>query len=225
MTAPRIALISAVTTAIPPIQTALLNTLPDAEIWNILDDRLLSDADRKGGVDDALRDRMNRLIEHAIREGADAVLLTCSLYGRVAHDYTADVPVLAPDDAVFTDIVQHRFREVMVVGSLESAMKDSMSRLTAHLNAEGSSTSVLGTHVPPAIAASRSTDPQELVRVLADGCATTAPTADAVLLAQYSLAPAAEDLASALGLPVFSGPASAAHMLQTMLARYERRNP
>ncbi|MEV4666368.1 aspartate/glutamate racemase family protein [Microbacterium sp. LWO12-1.2] len=217
-TPPRIALISAVTAAIAPARSALDELYPEAQVWNILDDRLLSDADDRGGLDDALRARMVRLIDHALAEGADGVLLTCSLYGPVASDVRRDAPVLAPDEAAFQEIATAGYGAVLVVASFEGARDDSVERLEATLREAGSATAVTGIAVPAAMAATKAQDPHALLAALAEACAPYATQVDAVFLAQYSLAPAAHDLAQTLGIPVLSGPASSAVALRRLLA-------
>lgn len=216
-TAPKIALISAVTAAIAPARDALDELYPAAEVWNILDDRLLSDADERGGLDDALRARMTRLIDHALAEGADGVLLTCSLYGPVATGTRRDVPVLAPDEAAFREIAASGYDRVLVVASFDGAKEDSIERLETELRAAGSSTVVTGIAVPEAMAATKAQDAEALRAALIAACLPLAPTVDAVFLAQYSLAPAARDLAAAIGIPVLSGPASSAAELRDRL--------
>lgn len=216
-TPPRIALISAVTAAIAPARSALDELYPEAEVWNILDDRLLSDADDRGGLDDALRARMVRLIDHALAEGADGVLLTCSLYGPVASDVRRDAPVLAPDEAAFREIAMAGYGSVLVVASFEGARDDSVERLEETLREAGSATAVTGIAVPAAMAATKAQDSRALLAALSEACAPHTPKVDAVFLAQYSLAPAAHDLALALGIPVLSGPASSAVALRGLL--------
>lgn len=216
-TPPRIALISAVTAAIAPARSALGELYPEAEVWNILDDRLLSDADDRGGLDDALRARMVRLIDHALAEGADGVLLTCSLYGPVAADVQRDAPVLAPDEAAFREIATAGYGSVLVVASFEGARDDSVERLEVTLREEGSATAVTGIAVPAAMAATKAQDSHALLAALSEACAPHATQVDAVFLAQYSLAPAARDLAMVLGIPVLSGPASSAVALRGLL--------
>ena len=49
MTEPRIALISATPLAIAPATAAITAALPAATVWNLLDDRLLADAQTEGG--------------------------------------------------------------------------------------------------------------------------------------------------------------------------------
>lgn len=216
-TPPKIALISAVTAAIAPARSALDDLYPEADVWNILDDRLLTDADERGGLDDALRARMVRLIDHALAEGADGVLLTCSLYGPVATGIRRDVPVLAPDEAAFQEIAEAGYGSVLVLASFEGAKDDSVERLEATLREAGANTTVTGIAVPAAMASTKAQDAQALLSALADAGAPHAARVDAVFLAQYSLAPAAHDLAQALGIPVLSGPTSSAVALRERL--------
>ncbi|GAA2532876.1 aspartate/glutamate racemase family protein [Streptomyces levis] len=212
-TAPKIALISAVPAAIPAASDALRDALPDAVVWNILDDRLLTDADSRGGLDSELRRRMQRLITHALTEDVDAVLLTCSLYGPVAQQTHADVPVMAPDEAAFADIAAAGYASVLVLASVDTARDDSVERLRTALRDAGADSRVVGLSVPAAMAATKAGDHDALVATLAEACVNLPDDVEAVFLAQYSLAPAGAALHEALGVPVVSGPKSAAAAL------------
>ncbi|MFK4548097.1 methylmalonyl-CoA mutase cobalamin-binding subunit [Streptomyces tendae] len=221
--APKIALISAVPSAIPAAQTALRDSLPDAVVWNILDDRLLLEADSRGGLDAGLRRRMQRLIEHALAEDADAVLLTCSLYGPVAQATHVGVPVMAPDEAAFTDITTAGYASVLVVASFDAARDDSVERLKTALRDAGADSRVAGLSVPAAMAATKAGDHDALVAALVDACTDLPADVEAVFLAQYSLAAAGNALHEAVGLPVISGPKSAAAaLLRHMSERNDR---
>ncbi|MGO4247588.1 aspartate/glutamate racemase family protein [Paenarthrobacter sp. RAF54_2] len=215
---PKIALISAVPASIPPAQSALRESFPDVVVWNILDDRLLSDAEDRGGLDDDLCLRMNRLIEHALREHAAAVLLTCSLYGPVAQATHSDVPVLAPDEAAFADIAAADYGSVLVIASFDGARDDSVERLQQTLRTTGKNTRVTGLTVPSAMAATKAGDHEALVTALIDACLLRPGDVEAVFLAQYSLAPAGARLQEALGVPVISGPKSSAVALHRIFS-------
>jgi Asp/Glu/hydantoin racemase len=200
---PRLALISATPAAIGPAVAALAEDFPQAQPWNILDDRLLADA--HDGLTAALADRMRSLIGYAVTSGADGVLLTCSLYGVVAKETAASIPVLAPDEAAFEEASD--YGRILVVASLKSALQDSIARFTAvTMNTE-----VSGALAPQAFGANG----YALRDALIEACEKRA--ADAVLLAQYSLAPAATALSKAIGLPVISGPRSAAARLKAVI--------
>lgn len=226
--APRIALISAVPTAIEPARAALEHDIDGVDVWNILDDRLLADASAANGVTPQLHDRMTRLINHARTEGADAVLLTCSLYGGVARSYTSDIPVLAPDDSAIADAARGQFGSIAVVASIPAAMEDSVSRVRDAVSTPGQGadpdpgstdgTAVWGV-VPDAlhelISQKRFADAAQLT---ANALTQRQEAYDAVFLAQYSLSPLRTSLAGLLSVPIISGPSSAARHLREVLA-------
>ncbi|QFU88442.1 aspartate/glutamate racemase family protein [Amycolatopsis sp. YIM 10] len=201
---PRVALISATPAAIGPAVAGLAGQFPEAEPWNLLDDKLLADAEN--GLTPALADRMRRLIAHALAGHADGILLTCSLYGVVARETNAPVPVLAPDEAVFEEA--REYRRILVLASFGSALRDCVSRFTTVSDSE-----VDGVVAADAFGATGSA----LSEALVEAARPHVGHADAVLLGQYSLAPAAAELADALGTTVLSGPNSAASKLRHLL--------
>lgn len=211
---PRIALISAVAAAIPPATAALADQFSTAEVWNLLDDRLLSDANEQGGLNEGLTTRMSRLIDHAVAEGVDGVLLTCSMYGSVAQSSDLGVPVLAPDEAAFEELSSSGYGTVLVVASFESALHDSVTRLDAFFADKGVATHVRGAVASDALEASKSGDTTRVAASIIDVARQNGTGVDAVFLAQYSLAPAAAEVSGAVGLPVVTGPTSAAMKLR-----------
>lgn len=226
MTTPRVALVSAVPAAIPPATQAFADEFPEAEVWNILDDRLLGDAGARGGLDHGLQARMQRLITHALDEDADAVLLTCSLYAPVAQQLarTASVPVLAPDESAFAQLARDGYGRVLVVASFPGAAEDSTRRLGAELT-KACVPTVLDSFVADVKTAAEAGDQHALERALINQLIPLASSFDAVFLAQYSLAPASRALSTALGLPVITGPDSAARRLAQVLCASRSSKP
>ncbi|MCU1586175.1 MAG: hypothetical protein JWM49_2731 [Microbacteriaceae bacterium] len=212
---PRIALIHATPAAIAPAVAGMNTVFPGAEVWNILDDKLLPDADAQGGVTPHLAERMTRLIDLALAEGAAGVLLTCSMYGSVALATQADVPILAPDEAAFETALAGDYGTVLLVASFESALNDCVARFAEFLQANGSATKVVGETVPAAFVATKAGDVSALTEALIEAAKPFVGSVDAVLLGQYSLAPAAAAMEEALGLPVISGPQAAALKLKS----------
>lgn len=212
MPQPLIALISAVPTSIPPTTAAFGEAFPDARLWNILDDRLLVDADEQGGLTPQLAERMKRLIEHAKTEGADAILLTCSLYAPVAHDMAvdADIPLLAPDDAVFAAATTSGFDRIALVSSGAAPLADSVRRLSA---LSPSHLQIVGVLAEDAAPAARSQDTAGIVESIATALAEVDGPVDAVVLGQFSLAPSADALAERVGVPVLAGPQYAVELI------------
>lgn len=209
----RIALISATPLAIGPAAAAISEAFPDGTVWNLLDDRLLADAGVAGGITETLAARMDQLIDFAIAGGADGVLLTCSQYGARAgvRDASADgVAVLSADGPLFDEVVEQHPSRVLLVASLESAAADSGERLSAAFASAGVSTNLQPLVVP---AASKPLEADQLTEVLTAAVAEVDDEYDVIVLAQFSLAPAAAALADRFGVPVLDGPRAAARRL------------
>src|SRR5262245_646305 len=63
---PLIALIPAGEASMAPAVAAFEDEFPDAELWHLLDTRLVTDADDAGGLTPPLHDRMTTLIQYAV---------------------------------------------------------------------------------------------------------------------------------------------------------------
>jgi hypothetical protein len=90
-----------------------------------------------------------------------------------------------------------------------------VARFAEFLRTNGSATEVVGETVPAAFIATKAGDTGALTSALIDAAKPFVGSIDAVLLAQYSLAPAAIAVEEALGLPVISGPQAAALKLKS----------
>lgn len=216
---PLIALVSAVPGAIPPAEAAFAHEFPSAVVWNILDDRLLVEADARGGVTPELTERMSRLIRHAVTEGAQGILLTCSLYGPVAHKLAAEVgvPLFAADDAAFAAAVTGVYSSVLLISPAAGPLVDSVDRLRAAAIDAGVEVEVTGAVADGAAAAARSGDVELLASILHSTVGAQSGSFDAVVLGQYSISPAASRLAKLTGLPVIAGPQKSALALLASL--------
>jgi Asp/Glu/hydantoin racemase len=225
---PTVAMIHATPAAIAPAVAAFDDRFPEASLWHLLDDRLVTDAERAGGLVPPLRRRMLSLIEHAVSGGADGVLLTCSMYGPVARlaSQLWDRPVAGADEAMYGRVAAERPSRVAVLGSLEAAVADSAERLREALEERGADpwppgagpgTEVLGVLCHGAAAAAKAGDRDALLASLRSAAEPLAGKVDVFLLGQYSLTGAHAELQSALGVPVWSPPQVAAEVLRRRL--------
>ncbi|MGC5076878.1 hypothetical protein [Agrococcus sp. DT81.2] len=215
----KIALISATPLAIAPAASAIDAAFPDSTVWNLLDDRLLADAQAEGGITEPLAARMDQLIAAALAGGADGVLLTCSQYGARAQlrdPETDGVAVLSADGPLFDEAVALRPSRVLLVASLESAAADSGDRLAAAF-AEASASARISPLVVPSAAKPLAAD--ALTEQLVTAVTSVEEPYDLIVLAQYSLAPAAAALAARFGVPVLDGPSAAARRLAAEIGR------
>ena len=104
----RITLVHALKHSIAPIEASFAGLWPDARLMNLLDDSLSADLARDGGLTDAMTGRFLALGRYAASTGADAILFTCSAFGRcidaVAREH-APMPVLKPNEAMIEQAV------------------------------------------------------------------------------------------------------------------------
>lgn len=214
-----IAVIHSTTASMDPLTTAFTAEYPEAVLWNLLDDRLASDADAAGQVTKPLRNRMVNLIGHGVDGGADAVLMACSMYAS-AKAFAADLwstPVFTSDGDMMDAISAAAPRRVAVLGSLQTSAMDSQARLATHLGESKSPTEVVGVFCAGAAAAASAGDHDGLVEALAAGIRSGGGDFDAVCIAQYSLSTAHDELARITALPVFSPPRFAAAAIRARL--------
>jgi Asp/Glu/hydantoin racemase len=162
---------------------------------------------------------MQTLIRHAVDGGADAVLLSCSMYGPVAVEAAAGypVPVLSSDEALFIAVAEHvssGATRVAVLGPIRAGVDDTVARLRDQL---GSSNAVVtGTVVDGVHAAAG--DPPRLAQLVVDATRRVEHSADVIVLGQFSISPAQPAVQAAVGVPVLSPTHLAADVLRARLA-------
>lgn len=220
-TGARVAIVHAHAGTIEPVATAFREVYPEADLWHLVDDRLVKDADEAGGLTPQLAGRMASIIGYAVVNGADAVQLACSMYGPVASATDQPVPVCPSDRALFDAVAKTRPQRVLVLASLAPAAVDSVDRLRADLSAAGIGAQVDGVFVEGAAAAAAAGDMDTLADLMAGRIVAAGDDVDVVMLAQYSLAPAASRTQAKVVVPVLSGPQLAASALRHTLHETE----
>ncbi|WP_304105940.1 hypothetical protein [Mycolicibacterium bacteremicum] len=211
-----IAVINTTPASMAPTAAALRAEMPGVRVWNLLDDRLGSDADALGEMSPQLRTRMLNLIRHGVDGGADAVLMVCSMYGdtRPVAEKLFPIPVFSSDADMMAAIRSAGPRRVAVLASLQAATADSTSRLRAAVDGD---VEVVPAFCAGAAAAASAGDRTALIDALIAGADAAGGEYDMLCLAQYSLSPAADDLADKTGLPVVSAPRYAAKAIAARL--------
>ena len=217
------ALVAAVHTtsaSIPPLRAALADELPDVQMWNLIDDRLGPDADALDGeLSPELRDRMLNLVRHGISGGADAVVIACSMYGEIqpVAEKLFTTPVFASDTDMIADIVRAAPGRVAVLASLRGAAADTTSKLTAALELAQHSSEVVPVFCAGAAEAAARGDISALVDALTAGLDGAGGSFDMACIAQYSVSPAADELAAKIAVPVAFPTRSAARAIARRL--------
>lgn len=218
--APRIALIHATRVAMAPIEAALAELWPEARALTLLDESLTVDAEA-GGDRAALDARINALCRHAEGMAVAGILYTCSAFGPAIEQAAARaaVPVLKPNEAMFEAAISAG-EDIVLLYTFAPALEGMAREFAEAAARRGSPARLRPVLAAGAMEALRAGDRAGHDVRVAEAAAAAMP-ADAVMLAHFSTAPAAAQVAAALaprgGAPVFTSPASAVTKLRALV--------
>jgi Asp/Glu/hydantoin racemase len=215
---PRIALIHAVATAIPPIQHAFKEGWPEARLSNLLDDDLMPAYNREGGLTPHITERICALALYAARTGADGILFTCSVFPQ-AEDLAKQlvrVPLLKPDEAMIAAALDAGSR-IGVVATNPPAAPAAAAQLVAGAKARGVDIRVVQTVAEGAFAIGNRGDAATHDRMVVEAAQRIADQVDVLCLAQVSMALARAAVQARVKVPVLTSPATAVTRLKGLL--------
>jgi Asp/Glu/hydantoin racemase len=215
---PRIALIHAVATAIPPIQRAFRDDWPGAQLSNLLDDDLMPAYTREGGLTPHITERICALALYAARSGADGILFTCSVFPQ-AEDLAKQlvrVPLLKPDEAMIAAALDAGKR-IGVVATNPPAGPAAEVQLRAGAAARGLEIQVVQSLADGAFALGNAGDAVTHDRMVVEAAVRIAGDVDVLCLAQVSMALARPAVQAKVKVPVLTSPATAVARLKALL--------
>jgi Asp/Glu/hydantoin racemase len=207
----RIALIHALKHSIVPIEASFAKLWPEARLMNLLDDSLSADLARDGRLTSAMTERFQAIGRYVAGTGADAILFTCSAFGpcieAVARTH-APMPVLKPNEAMIAQALKQGGK----IGLL-STFPPTLASMPREFP---SSVELVPKLAEGAMAALDRENRTEHDRLVVEA-AKELRDCDVIALAQYSMAPAAAQVAEATGRPVLTTPDSAVAKLKELL--------
>ncbi len=206
---PRVALIHATKVAIDPIEEAAAKLWPEAETISILEEGLAVDRAKSAHLSGDLLRRIVDLSRYAEAAEADGVLFTCSAFGSAIEraDFESTIPVMKPNEAMFDMAFSHGDRVVMLytfppaAGGMEDEFREAARE-------KGSTAKISSVFCDGALDAKKAGDDGAHNRLIADTAATVRD-ADVILLAQFSMAGAAEAVRGRTDIPVLTSPEAA----------------
>lgn len=214
----RIALIHATPAAVEPIRTAFAEAWPEPDLVNLLDDSLSRDRALAPELTDGIYRRFDALGAYSVAIGADGIPFTCSAFGpaieRVARAVT--IPVLRPNEAMFAEAIaiggQSGDKSGGKIGML-ATFEPSIASMAAEFEADaakaGASVTLDSVFVPGAMASLLAGKRDQHDALVAQAAGALADCT-AIMLAQFSMAPAAGRLRERLPeVPVLTSPGSA----------------
>jgi len=207
----RITLVHALKHSIVPIEASFARLWPEARLMNLLDDSLSADLARDGQVTNAMTERFLSIGRYAASTGANGILFTCSAFGpciEAVAGERAPMPVLKPNEAMIEQAAK-RGRKVGLLSSFPPTLA-SMPREFP------SSVELVPKLAEGALTALDRGDRAEHDRLVTEA-AKDLRDCDVIALAQYSMAPAAEQVAQATGKPVLTTPDSSVMKMKALL--------
>lgn len=205
-----------------PVADAFQRLWPQAELMNLLDDRLSPDLARAGELDASLTQRFVDLARYAKSAGARGILFTCSAFGPAidAAGAAVSLPTYKPNEAMFVDALGVDAKGSALRIGLLSTFAPSVPPMAAELQKAARQHDVRielhATCVAEAMSALSAGDAALHDRLLAEQ-SEALRHCDVVMLGQFSMARAQKAVAARLDKPVLTSPDSAVSMLQRTL--------
>ncbi|GAA1924516.1 aspartate/glutamate racemase family protein [Microbacterium aoyamense] len=211
----RVAFLHTGAVVIGPVTERARAALPDATFVNYLDDRIvadLGDASRAASVPERLVD----LARAAKAGGADVVMFTCSSISHFAASTAAEVgiPVLRIDEAM-ADAAVAAGPRVAVLATLPTTLVPTVELLRERAALAGAEPVIVEEVVEGAFAAVSSGDRPRHDELVAAAIRRLGADADVVVLAQASMASAAD--AVSLDVPVLTSIAPGVDRLRSVV--------
>jgi hypothetical protein len=179
---------------------------PDVRVHHVVDEALLADAQRTGADQPALVARVQATMVEAARTGASLVVCTCSTIGGAAERTpTGPSFSVARIDRAMADRAVHLGSRILVVAALPSTIEPTVQLLNESAHAAHAKVDVqtlLVAHAWPHFVRG---DRTAYVDAVAAAVRDAAPGCHVVVLAQASMAPAANVLRD-IGIEVLSSP-------------------
>jgi Asp/Glu/hydantoin racemase len=194
---------------IPVFARLVRDKLPGVEVFHMLDESLLRNTIKAGGLTRATTRRVAGMVGSAFDGGADAVMVTCSSIGAAvdAARQMFDRPVLRVDEAMAGAAVRMGTR-IGVAATLRTTLEPTMALLERTAGEAGRKVELIPRLCEGAFEAVLAGDTELHDRLVGDALRELRGGTDAVVLAQASMARVVESWPVA-GAPILSSPALA----------------
>ena len=212
----RIGVIHATRVAVSPIEAAFDSHWPEAEVVQSMDESLMCDLDEIGHLTAEINERVESLAAVAHRGGAQAILYSCSAFGPAIEAVQArlPVPVLKPNQAMLDEALAFggRIHVLSTFRPSGPSIRRELKALAAQRNVE---VEIEGSYVPGALDALKAGDGRTHDSLIAEAAADA--RTDVVVLAQFSMARARDEVSRRVDAKVLSSPESAVLTLKRMM--------
>jgi Asp/Glu/hydantoin racemase len=184
-----------------PFAKPFLEDNPDIEIFNIMDDSLLSETLREGQLNNAVAGRILNYVYAAERAGADAVMVTCTSVNEAAKYARrfAGIPVFNIDEPV-AKLTVAAGRRIGILATLPTSPKATMRLLQEEADKQGRQIEMVPLVAEGAYDILVSGDRPRHDRLVAEALYKLAKEVDVITFAQISMSLVPHD---DCGKPIF----------------------
>lgn len=212
------ALVSSTRAVFGAMEAAFRDGFPEARILHLLDETLLEDFRREGGLSPHSRRKALQMALIAQDAGVDSILVTCSTLSPSVDDMRPflKVPVMKIDEPVIEDVVRIA-EEIGLLTTAETVLKSVEPLVMKKARELGRKISVRR-FVRGDIWPLLQKDAAAFYRAVGDAAAEAARECQAVILTQVSIAPARDFAAGKWRDKIYASPAYAVRTLRKILA-------
>ncbi len=111
-----LAMVSATLNSVDPMMKYIHGNNKNLEVRNYLDDYLITKVKQEGGIKAESVRRMFDMLSTACNDGADAILLTCTIFSSYAEKFSEllGIPIICPDKAMLMNVAAKEGRKAIV---------------------------------------------------------------------------------------------------------------
>ena len=215
---PKIYLVHALEVSMAPVQASFRTDWPRARPAHLLDNSLFADFGVDGCLTEAMIERFRMIGRYCAAARADAILFTCSAFGRAIEAVKRDqsIPVLKPNEALYDDLFTRRGR-IALLATFGPTLPSMMAEIAEHARAHGVQVQV-ETHLVAGALDALLAGHADLHHKLIAEAAAGFGGHDAIAFAQFSMAPAKALAQALVDVPILTTPDSAVAKLKSLLA-------
>ena len=218
LTEPKIYLVHALEVSMAPVEASFRTDWPQARPAHLLDNSLFADFGVDGCLTDAMIERFRMIGHYCAAARADAILFTCSAFGRAIEAVKRDqsIPVLKPNEALYDDMLARRGR-IALLATFGPTLPSMTAEIEEYARANGLSLQV-DTHLVEGALDALLAGHADLHHKLIAEAAAGFGGHDAIAFAQFSMASAKKLAQAGVGVPIMTTPDSAVAKLKAMMA-------
>jgi hypothetical protein len=214
-----VALVSSTRAVFGPMAAAFREEFPEAQILHLLDETLLEDFRREGGLSPRSRQKALQMALAAQEAGVDGILVTCSTLSPSVDDLRPflKIPIVKIDEPVIEEVVQ-KADTIGLLATAETVLKSVEPLVTKKALDFGRKISVCR-FVKGDVWPLLQKDPSAFYRAIAEAATQAARECQAVILTQVSIAPGRDYVEEKLRNKIYASPTYAVQTLRKMLSK------